>query len=99
MIRFVAFMGSIDDAGEVNDENVEGESVDSREGGGRCSSCDNHCTTCKVSTSTSQESQFSPEAVFVNIMTDRLQSALRRRDAKLRRKLRNQEEVSTKILS
>ena len=34
MIRFVAFMGSIDDTGEVNDENVEGESVDSREGGG-----------------------------------------------------------------
>ena len=53
MIRFVAFMGSIDDAGEVNDENVEGESVDSRAGGGRCSSRDNHCTTCKVSTSTS----------------------------------------------
>ena len=47
----------------------------------------------------SQESQFSPEGVFVNILTDRLQSALRRRDAKLRRKLRNQEEVSTKILS
>ena len=37
MIRFVAFMaftGSNDDAGEVNDENVEGESVDSRAGGG-----------------------------------------------------------------
>ena len=47
----------------------------------------------------SQESQFSPEGVFVNIVTGRLQSALRRRDAKLRRKLRNQEEVSTKILS
>ena len=32
----------------------------------------------------------------VNIMTNRLQSALRRRDAKLRRKLRKQEEVFDK---
>ena len=35
----------------MNDETLfKGESVDSREDGGRRASCYNHCTTCKVST-------------------------------------------------